>query len=319
MSKKPAGNECAELELNESTMNSSDCETQVESFLSANHGQIGRLQYSTFVLESYSVMYLDTPKAGCTSIKTALCRLLDDFKFPQESDSRETARDMFVHDRSRIPLKSLLDLNRADQFRVLFSNLWKRFCVVRNPFDRVFSAWYSKVLLREPGVYDKIPALGFPPKLSSIGEIYSLFEEFIEYLLANGTESDAHWDTQHDLLFIGQIQWDVIEKYERLVSKTRHSYPKLNGLQLSLPVVNKSGFRPDWTRVSTRTRDAIAELYADDFEIFGYEKWPHRSSDCNSEIDAVSLINTIVSRNLRLEQLFAQRDALKRELAKYLQ
>lgn len=286
----------------------------IADFLAANPEMIGRLQYSTFVLEKQKVMYLDTPKTGCTSIKLALCELDHDFEAPAFSDSLETTPELFIHDRRSTPLKSLTDMPEDTQQKILFGAQWKRFCVVRNPFDRVFSAWFSKVLLREPGLYNKLPGLILPTKLVGLDQVWVEFSRFIDYLAAHGTETDPHWDRQHRLLFMGQINWDVIIKYERLNEEFKVSGSKLNGLQLELPRTNESGFGPDWSKISERTIDQIKEIYELDFSEFGYDLRPVSGPDEGTRINAASLVNSIIARNQRLEQVFSDRDRIK-ELA----
>lgn len=290
-----------------------DNSSQVTNFLETNQDLVGRLEYSSFILERQNVMYLDTPKTGCTSIKLALCRMEENFELPVTSDSFETAPELFVHDRQSMPLKSLMDLPTDVQYEVLFGDRWKRFCVVRNPFDRVFSAWFSKIMLREPEIYGKLPGLTFPPKLVELQELYSGFGEFIDYLAQHGTDSDPHWDTQYRLLFMGQLHWDVIIKYERLNEELKARGPDLNGLNLVLPKVNESGLRPDWAKVPERTVENIRKLYALDFKEFGYESQPDAMSNTEERINTVALINAIVARNLRLEQVFQERDELRKE------
>src|SRR5271165_4440445 len=101
-----------------------------------------RLHYSTFVSTTHRYMYFEVPKAGCTSMKTIIHRMenLPDIK-PFVGSHREVRRDMFIHERSQFKLPSLLDFNDATQEEILHSNDFFRFTIVRNPYNRLQSAW----------------------------------------------------------------------------------------------------------------------------------------------------------------------------------
>lgn len=293
-------------------MTLADKSRQMTEYLAVNQDLSRRLEYSSFILEDYQVMYLDTPKTGCTSIKLAICRALDTkFELPLSSKSSETNPEMFVHDRQSIPVKSLMDLPPLVQREVLFGDTWKRFCVVRNPYDRIFSAWFSKVLLQEPGFKHKLPNLSFGERLDGLGDLYHRFEKFIDYLTKYGTASDPHWDTQYRQLLIEHLNWSAVLRFENLANQLREFEPHMNGLRLNLPVVNESGFRPDWRKISTQTQEAIRTLYEKDFQEFGYGTKPNSAFSSEETADMAVFINAIIARNKRLEQMFSESDELR--------
>src|SRR5690348_12209884 len=157
---------------------------------------IARLHHSSFVNLKQRYLYFSVPKAACTSMKTLLHRLegappirlicggLD-----------ETRREMFIHARENVPLPSLVDLDDAAQQEVLRSPDFLRMTIVRNPYNRVLSAW-RKVMQCQPGSEAQYIAIkgtvpGFGRK-----DLITL-PEFVTYLETEDLRcSDAHWSLQ---------------------------------------------------------------------------------------------------------------------------
>jgi hypothetical protein len=260
-----------------------------------------RLELNTFVLESFNVVYMDTPKTGGTSLKTVLAAMEGEYNPPEDSLSDETSAEMFIHDRAINPLKPVTHFPDQLQEEILFSKDWKRFCVVRNPYSRLFSAWLSKLLLRQPGYLESVPGYALPDTIGDRDEVYAAFQDFVEYLARHGTNSNPHWDRQTNLLFAGSIEWDEILKFETLQVDLERANQLFGGQRMVLDRLNVSGFAPDWGAVPAETKDQIKSIYIDDFEAFGYEPSPPLDE---GTLDILPVyVNSVVARNKRIATL----------------
>ncbi len=267
-----------------------------------------RLRYGSFVSLKHKILYVEVPKAACTSMKMFLSRLegAPPMKF-RIAALPETRRDMFVHFRSNVPLPSLMDLDEATQQHVLTSPHFLRFCVVRNPYTRLLSAWRSKVMPCEPGyeyvyrdVMGDVPALNRKRLLS--------FEQFLRFVedREDLTRCNAHWRRQVDLLVPSALRYTHVGKVEEL-DKTAEILRR--HLHLTDPLEFARTNRSATAEIAPS--DALAEriyrLYAADFQVFGYDKDSWRAASRPRVADSgtadARLMDEIVERNLVISQL----------------
>lgn len=260
-----------------------------------------RLEMNTFVLESQKILYMDTPKTGGTSLKTRLAELAAGYVAPSDGDSPEAVNEMFIHSRAINPLKSLTDFSEAEQADILFAEDWKRFCVIREPYSRLFSAWFSKVLLCEKGYRETLPGYTISDSFTTTSDVYAAFERFVLYLDSEGTTSDPHWGVQSDLLFGGDIKWNQVFRFEQLQEQLLQNSDFFGGWEVGLPKLNVSGYSPDWERVSPQCREAISRIYALDFEAYGYLASPPERSEADELL--CTYINRVIARNKRISGL----------------
>ena len=271
-----------------------------------------RLSYGSFVSLEHKILYIETPKAACTTIKALLRDLCGapPIEFPVGAQ-RESRRDMFIHIRSNVPVPSLLDLEEQTQRYVLTAPDFLRFGIVRNPYTRLVSAWRNKIMLCEPGyehVYRKV--MGDMPSLHSKKTL--TFEQFLSFIEneADLRSCNAHWRRQVDLLLHPAIPYTHIGKLEHL--------------PMTVDLIEKhlGAARPLWVGRSNSTggggRDPldaataarIHALYAEDFEAFGYdrESWQNISDsrDDPGVVPEARFIDEIVERNLIISYLYEQ-------------
>ena len=110
------------------------------------------VEQRTVVLPDLRVVYLPMPKAGCTTILWLLAELggvpvhtFDRSAWPGVSPA------LLIHDTGLWGSGRFLgDYEGEERERVLTEEGWFRFTVVRDPIPRLWSAWQSKLLLREP-------------------------------------------------------------------------------------------------------------------------------------------------------------------------
>jgi hypothetical protein len=270
-----------------------------------------RLRYGSFVSLEHKLLYLETPKAACTTIKGLLRDLCGappiEYAVGAQPESR---RDMFVHIRSNVPVPSLLDLDDQTQRHVLTAPDFLRFSIVRNPYTRLVSAWRNKVMLCEPG-YEHIyrTLMGDMPSLHS--KKILAFEQFLQFL---ETEPDlrscnGHWRRQVDLLLYPAIPYTHIGKLEHL-PMTMDLIGKHLGPAKPLRVGRSNSTGGGCDRIDAATAARIYALYAEDFEAFDYERESWQSiSDSRDDpglIPESRFIDEIIERNLMISYLYEQ-------------
>ena len=215
---------------------------------------------------------------------------------------------MFIHDRELHPLKAVTRYPDETQGEILFSDEWTKICIVRNPFTRLFSAWFSKVLLRQPGYLQRLPGYNIADKFGSEQEIYQAFEDFVSYLQTHGVGSDPHWDLQYSLLFGKRLSWTKIFTYENLEAELLEESSIFGCEEFRIGKLNISGMAPDWGAVSEPCKGTIAALYRVDLEAYGYASSAPESTGVTDLLPVY--VNAVIGRNLRLAQMF-ERDDMK--------
>ena len=243
------------------------------------------VEQRTVVLPDLRVVYLPMPKAGCTTILWLLAELggvpvhtFDRAAWPGVSPA------LLIHDTGLWGSGRFLgDYEGEERERVLTEEGWFRFTVVRDPIPRLWSAWQSKLLLREPrflatfGEEPWFPQLPLRPT-----DLIADFRKFVG-AVAEGAAVDVHWAVQHDLAdqlplgHVGRLE-RVGETMELLRNHVRvDTWPKERGRDnrtpLSLP-----------PHAYDETAAALAnEHYRADLENYGYE--PARATEDGAAAD----------------------------------
>ncbi|HSK15801.1 MAG TPA: sulfotransferase family 2 domain-containing protein [Gaiellaceae bacterium] len=177
----------------------------------ANH-----VEQRTVVLPELRVLFLPMPKAGCTSVLWRLAALAG---IPLETFAHsalpEVSPALAVHDMKLWGTgHRLADYEGNERERILSEEGWLRFTLVRDPATRLWSAWQSKLLLREPRfVADFAEEAWFPRLPEEPAALVEDFRRFVAALPGDEVE-DVHWAVQHDLAV--QLPLTHVGRVERL-------------------------------------------------------------------------------------------------------
>src|SRR5215208_6006968 len=141
----------------------------------------------TFVMPRYKAVYIAVSKAACTSLKWLVADVQGEQPEQFRTVSRMITRDMNIHLRRqwrRTPtLHGLGDRRLAE---IHPDNGWFVFTVVRHPAARAFSAWQSKILLREPRWVGKHAGdTWFPPVPRTTEDVVDGFRRFAVAMAAD--------------------------------------------------------------------------------------------------------------------------------------
>lgn len=270
------------------------------------------LRWNSYLSERYRFLYVATPKVACTSLKWWFADLEGYSKCLSEvKDSNESDPDLVIHDSFHRVAPTVTGLAPEDLVEPIVSDSYFRFAVVRNPYKRIFSAWQSKLLLREPlqvKAYLKCEFYLMPIK--SALDIALAFEGFLEYLASCETPNylDFHWTPQATLLrpdLIAYTKLTHIENAKELsLALAEHLGPNIPD-PFATHRTNESliPFLPKF--ITERSVELIKSLYAEDFITFEYDsKIPMaREEFTSSQLDVtLRAISLIRGRHQRLAE-----------------
>lgn len=143
---------------------------------------------------------------------------------------------------------------------------------VRNPLNRILSAYIDKI------AYPENPDYGKPAKvrkrLDKISNNPISFDHFVRYLEFGGIHDDVHWAPQADLLppinylnFIGNVE-NMQKDVEKL---TNLLFPNVQWKGISENRPHSTGAHSKYSSYyNTRLEQTVADLYRKDFDRFGY-------------------------------------------------
>jgi glycosyltransferase involved in cell wall biosynthesis len=273
------------------------------------------VQTRTVVLPDLRVLFLPMPKSGCTTVLWLLAEIAG---LPPETFLRSTLPEvspgLTVHDMGLWNDENRLShYEGAGRARILEEDGWLRFTLVRHPGPRLWSAWYSKILLREPRFVDRFREEPWFPRIPQGPS--DLIEDFRRFVAAlpSGDVEDVHWSVQSDL--VAQLPLGHVGRVERLDES----------LELLRAHVGEERWRES-SRHENRSAlpmpaaydDAAAAVlrkrYAKDFEQFGYDpeelggqpldEWQERVEPM------VPLLADAIDRNARVGQLYQAASAV---------
>ena len=269
------------------------------------------------VLRQFKIAFLPVPKSGCTSIKWQLAELagLSPERFTR-SRTAEVTPALAIHDMDLWePEYRWSDCTDAERHAIVASDEWLRMSVVRDPATRLWSAWQSKLLLREPRFVGRFGGEPwFPHDVGSAEELVESFRAFVDALGAtsHSAPSDPHWDAQHEMLadldlnFVGRA-----ERPEATSARLQQQVGDRADVRRHSPRENTSPLRYSAHVYDDDAAALVNRLYADDFSSFGYEPLdPGRSVDVSAERewrDAVESLlpvtRELIARHLRIGEL----------------
>jgi hypothetical protein len=243
------------------------------------------LHHNSYVDEQHRIVYIGTPKVACTSIKYMLRDLVKAKPLRFRPQDEHTSDVMRIHTRSLMPLATLGSFNPRRREDIMNSPDWFRFCVIRHPYDRFFSAWRDKIFIVEPG---------FEMHQLDKSKKFVEFSDFVDKAMTEDARAcDVHWRLQVSLLMPDYFNYKHIYELSRvadmLVDLRGHLAAQgVTDKVLELPRNNESwSIRPD----GFMTNEIMARLrayYHLDFERF---KFPEREPTAVTPTKAASLVN----------------------------
>jgi hypothetical protein len=264
----------------------------------------------TVVLPDRRLLFLPIPKAGCTSILWTLAELAGvSTEAFEHSTLAEVSPALTIHDMQMWGAgHRLADYRGEERERILTEEGWFRFTVVRHPATRLWSAWQSKLLLREPrfvATFGEKP--WFPRIPEEPAEIIEDFRRFVA-VLASGAVEDVHWAVQHELA--ARLPLTHVGHVEQL-KETLTLLKEHLGEDLP-PTESKRENRTNLPLPPSAYDDPAAavlhERYRPDFEQYGYDFAPPREDFDEAEWNErvlllVPALRDAIDKHARIGQL----------------
>jgi len=234
------------------------------------------LSYHAWVSPKYHYLYVSVPKAACTKVKRSL-QMLEGYPVP-------TGRGD-IHRRS-LPgcpfLPSVLDFDTELAIEILTSADWFRFCFVRNPYYRLFSAYKSKILSETDGHYgrirDEIRIQNKYPVRDGHPAGMVAFRDFVRYVIGiRDRRRDSHWRSQARLLMLDVIDYSFIGRVEKFPEDFKNVLSRLGLPEGSMvldpsEVVNPTVGIYHAAVFDRKMADQVYRAFKVDFEAFGYDR-----------------------------------------------
>jgi hypothetical protein len=282
---------------------------------------------AAYVMTRWRALYVSVNKAACTSLKWLVAELQgeDRARF-HRSLSREVTPTMTIHRRNlwrKTPMaKRLPDEELAE---IGPENGWFIFAAVRHPTARLFSAWQSKLLLREPWWVEEYGEQAWFPREPRTGEdIVEEFHRFVETLARDPGSRimrNRHFAPQHWMLAADRMPYTRIyrtsEISQLLADLEAHVRAQgYDGEPLKLMRANETPLEPIAGLFTPEVLAAARVLYAPDFEAFGYDDpLPDRVLPGDRYDDAaVAEIGRLVERQQRINDLALRGQKLSAQL-----
>ncbi len=217
---------------------------------------IHRRKSTLRVSKQQDVVYLNVPKCGCTNIKVALWR---------SAGAKEPFFNSLQFDKN---LLYSFDFRRPRLEKMKGNNPFV-FTIVRNPFARIYSGYVDKVsmCLEDP---ERDPMKVLDEEFLSKGK--TTFTDFLLYLKSqNDEDRNIHFRSASYQANIGIVKADYIGYLENIEESVKFLSSKIDGFRYSIRSDNITGSKN--TLMDTYTNehvDLVKEIYAKDFENFGY-------------------------------------------------
>ena len=225
------------------------------------------------LVPTHRILYLCIPKCASTTIKMALSTLI----------GRAPASFEQIHKRRYSGLKSPFEVGFAAFHRLAIDPETLRFAFVRNPYDRLVSAWADKYQDRPlvPGGSSFIDKyLKFrsstdrsPP---AAGETLS-FAAFVHFAAATAADRlDPHWQPQDDILDMPGITLDLIGKVESFETDFARVLEHIGVSKVMRDSINtrlnQSPHRPWQDYYTPAAADQVYHAYERDFDRLQYPR-----------------------------------------------
>lgn len=248
-------------------------------------------EYTYLINHQYRFIYCPIYKVACSSFKKLIIKLNEPEKF-QEIISCLSGFQFHIYMDSAY---SLFRYTTEEISQIWQDNTYFKFAIVRNPWNRLVSAYLNKFMQTSPKPFtlEVIKAVYDRQNLTPDYDRSITFKQFIHYLVITEDKLlNGHWKPQY--LFLGNNKFDFIGKFENLARDFQYIKQKLN-LELDLEWANKTektgnmdalknyaDYYPDSLRQleqmpnykSFYTPDLVElvrERYRNDVEMFDYE------------------------------------------------
>uniref|UniRef100_A0A3Q2P8W5 Carbohydrate sulfotransferase n=1 Tax=Fundulus heteroclitus TaxID=8078 RepID=A0A3Q2P8W5_FUNHE len=235
-----------------------------------------------YVEDKYKVLYCEVPKSGCSNWKRTLIVLSGKASNPDKLKHEQVHYGGY-----------LKTLNRYNQKEIMHRlQTYKKFMFVREPLDRVVSAYRDK--FENPNDYYHnlfgkpiIKKYRVTPSAEALKTGNGVtFKEFVQYLLDGHRPvgMDIHWEQMNKLCHPCLIDYDLIGKFENMEEESNFLL-RMIGAPDSLKLPSFKDRNPKdvrtskeiteryFSQVSFMERQRVYDFYYMDYLMFNYSNF----------------------------------------------
>lgn len=247
---------------------------------------------AVYILPDLKTLFVSIAKNGCTSIKWMLADMLgEDIAGYGARLGAYADEDHAVHTRAawkRAFTPAQLTADERRQIRP--DNGWFIFAVVRDPRERLFSAWQDKLLMQNPGFSRYRPEPWFPRMPTDAEAAIEDFARFVDWGVANMDHKlfrDNHFRPQMVALKLHAVSYsriyDISEMATMRADLSEHARAQgWTGELTQRKTANNTPLRATAALLDNGVRENIEKMYAADFGRFG-EQWDFAAIERNPE------------------------------------
>jgi len=198
------------------------------------------MKHNNIILHREKVIFFLVAKAANSSIKAAIKML---YNIPPDPDTLHR------------------DWNRVSPAEAAMVD-YSKIAVVRNPFDRLVSCYYQKILGRGKS------------GLLNLNGIYQgmSFTDFVKQIYHIKSMQEAHIRPQHvSMIHDGALVPQIIIRFEQLETEWANIVQKIIPGMPDLPHMNSSDHPKYQYCLGDQEKQMTTELYQKDLELIGYE------------------------------------------------
>ena len=216
--------------------------------------------HGNILLEDYKIIYFPVAKVACSSMKKIFADLLD-LKYDLDDI------DDSVHELN-FPFVKKKDISRERYDGYL------KFAFVRNPWDRLFSCYKSKIL-QDPDFYIRGFTQGVFDGFLKYGDKFYAGMSFREFVFSireiPDNDADEHFRSQYVTLYDrnGIRLTNYIGRFENIDKDFSHIANWLHQ-EVNLPRLMQSDNRLYTEAYTHKLMKIVAERYKEDIELFNY-------------------------------------------------
>jgi Sulfotransferase family len=227
--------------------------------------------YHSRVSVEHRYVCMTVPKVACTTVKLTL----------HEFEGLPRAADWgMVHDQDS-PRLSSFSVSQAAE--MLSSPDWLRSAFVRDPYDRIFSAWKQKIVnswdTQYAGLRDQIRTANSYSSHTDRPAPAIAFRDFVRFVVESddpGVIFDAHWDLQTRILLNDLIAYDAVGRFETFVEDFTAVLRRLDApehvISTARQVTNHTTRVPLSAAYDRELAELVYRKYEPDFAAFGYDR-----------------------------------------------
>lgn len=271
---------------------------------------------ATFLAPERKVAYVAVPKVASTTFEWLMADLagLDQQRFLPTLTYAPT-REQTVHAGSRWPRR--LRASRptpADAEASGVDSSWFVFSAVRDPRERLWSAWQSKLLVRRRRYVDDYGSEPWFPRIPrDASDVIADFARFVEALTVGATDLvhvDGHFGAQARTVLDGPFAVSRLYEVRGIPTLLDDLAAHLRPYGVDVPALRRDNTTPlklTADVLDNGVGDAIVDVYRDDFDRLGH-LWPADPRTASSDSWTKAAILDVRSRidlHERVEDLAA--------------